>query len=122
MRRDESVAALGLLATALIIVCAALPVPRWVEWPLAFGAAVTNILAFVGLLTLISNAASTQAQGWAMGIGGSAMALAFFLSGLLANLLNLLPLAPLLAVGGVVVLAGLLPLCLQLLHAKRPPT
>lgn len=117
LQRDDSVAGLGLLLTGLFILGTALPVPGWAEWLLAFATAVSNTLAFVGLLTLISGAAGKQEQGWAMGIGGSSVALGFFLSGLIASVLGLLPLPLLLAIGGLVVLTGLLPLRSQLMRA-----
>jgi predicted MFS family arabinose efflux permease len=122
LHRDDRVVGFGLLTTGLFIFSAALPIPGWIEWPLAFGAAVSNVLAFVGLLTLISGAASQEEQGWAMGIGGSTMALAFFLSGLFANVLNVLPLVALLAVGGLIVLTAILPICAQMTHGSPTKT
>ena len=68
------------------------------------------MLAFVGLLALVSAAASSDEQGWALGIGASMTALAFFLAGLPAATLTLIPLGALLGIGGLIVLAALLPL------------
>ncbi|MCB8879235.1 MFS transporter [Acidisoma cellulosilytica] len=82
------------------------------QWPIVFLAAVTNCACYIALLSLISGAASTDSQGWAMGIGSAAVALAFFLSGLIANALAVIPLPAILALGGIVVVASALPLLL----------
>jgi len=58
----------------------------------AIVACATNLPAYVGLLTLISGSASAEDQGWALGIGASMAALAFFLAGLAAVALNIVPL------------------------------
>ena len=72
--------------------------------------AIGNLLAFVGLLTLISSAATADEQGWALGVSASMTALAFFLAGLLAVVLHLVPLPALIAAGGIIVVAGIPPL------------
>jgi hypothetical protein len=73
-------------------------------------ASITNVLAFVPLLTLISSAASPEEQGWALGIGGSMTALSFFLAGLAAAALAIVPLWALIGAGGLIVIAGVAPL------------
>jgi DHA1 family tetracycline resistance protein-like MFS transporter len=84
------------------------------QWPLVFLAALANCCAYITLLSLISGAAAADQQGWAMGIGSAAVALAFFLSGLIASVLSLISLAAILAVGGAIVVASALPLwCLR---------
>ena len=77
---------------------------------MALLAAVSNVIAFVALLTLISGAASAEEQGWALGIGGSMTALAFFIAGLAAAALTVLALWILIAAGGLIVLAAVVPL------------
>jgi predicted MFS family arabinose efflux permease len=108
--KDRNVAALGLAACGVFIVLSAASLPSAVQWMLALWVCIANILAFVGLLTLISAAAGGDEQGWALGIGASMTALAFFLAGLAAATLTLVPLGVLLGLGGMIVLAALFPL------------
>jgi predicted MFS family arabinose efflux permease len=110
LAQDGRVAQLGLAACAVLILLAALPVGEIAEWAIGFVVAVGNLLAFVGLLTLISGAASPEEQGWALGVSASMTALAFFLAGLLAVALHLVPLPALIAAGGLIVAAGIPPL------------
>ena len=110
LAQDGRVAQLGLALCAALIVIAALPVGEIAEWAIGFAAAVGNLLAFVGLLTLISSAATAEEQGWALGVSASMTALAFFLAGLLAVVLHLVPLPALIAAGGIIVVAGIPPL------------
>ena len=110
LAQDGQVAQLGLALCAVLIVIAALPVGEIAEWAIGFAAAIGNLLAFVGLLTLISGAATAEEQGWALGVSASMTALAFFLAGLLAVVLHLVPLPALIAAGGIIVAAGIPPL------------
>ena len=110
LSRDGLVAMLGLALCGGIVLAAALPLGAALQWLLAFLACSTNLLAFVGLLTLISASADAGKQGWALGISAAMVALSFFLSGLFASTLALLPLPWLIALGGLIVLAGLIPL------------
>jgi MFS transporter, DHA1 family, tetracycline resistance protein len=109
-QRQSSVAVLGLGLCGVFILLSALPLPALLQWALAVLAAVSNLLAFVSLLALISAAATTDEQGWALGIGGAMVAASFFLSGLFASVLSLVPLPLLIASGGLIVIAGMLPL------------
>jgi MFS family permease len=110
LKTDARVAAAGLIACGIVILLAALPLGAPLQVLLALLAAISNVLSFVALLTLISGAAGPEEQGWALGIGGSMTALAFFIAGLAASALTLLPLWMLIAVGGLIVLAALPPL------------
>ena len=110
LKTDAKVAAAGLIACGIVILLAALPLGAPLQVLVALLAAVSNVVAFVALLTLISGAASAEEQGWALGIGGSMTALAFFIAGLAASALTLLPLWILIAAGGLIVLAALAPL------------
>ena len=103
-------AAAGLIACGIVILLAALPLSAPLQVLVALLAAISNVLTFVALLTLISGAAGPEEQGWALGIGGSLTALAFFIAGLAASALTLLPLWILIAAGGLIVLAALAPL------------
>jgi predicted MFS family arabinose efflux permease len=110
LKRDSKVAQSGLWSCGWLIVASALPLGEAAEWLLALIASIANLLAFVGLLTLISSAASADEQGWALGIGSAMTALAFFIGGLLAAILHVVPLPLLLAMGGLIVLAAVAPL------------
>ncbi len=123
LKTDAKVAAAGLIACGIVILLAALPLSAPLQVLVALLAAVTNVVAFVALLTLISGAASAEEQGWALGIGGSMTALAFFIAGLAAAVLTLLPLWVLIAAGGLIVIAALAPLKPARLSARisAPP-
>jgi MFS family permease len=110
LKTDAKVAAAGLIACGIVILLAALPLGAPLQVLAALLAAVSNVIAFVALLTLISGAASAEEQGWALGIGGSMTALAFFIAGLAAAALTVLALWILIAAGGLIVLAAVVPL------------
>ena len=113
---QQRVAMLGLGLCGGFILLSALPLGGLLQWPLALLAATSNLLAFVSLLALISAAATDDEQGWALGIGGAMTAASFFLSGLFASALGIIPVPLLLAAGGLIVATGMLPL----LGARRP--
>jgi DHA1 family tetracycline resistance protein-like MFS transporter len=106
---EAGFAAVSLLVCGGFVVLSAF-VPQLAQWPVALLAAVFNVTAYVTLFALISGSASKTEQGWALGIGTSAIALAFFLSGLLANVLTVVPIGPILAAGGIIVAMGAVPL------------
>jgi MFS transporter, DHA1 family, tetracycline resistance protein len=101
---------LGLGLCGGFILLSALPLGGLLQWPIALLAASSNLLAFVSLLALISAAATDDEQGWALGIGGAMTAASFFLSGLFASILGIIPVPLLLAAGGLIVATGMLPL------------
>ncbi len=110
LERDDRVARLGVILVGVLLAASALPLPAPAQWLLAACACTANLLAYIGLLTLISAAASADEQGWALGIGSSVAALAFFLSGLLPEAQAFAGLPTLLALGGVLALAAAVPL------------
>ncbi len=107
---DLRIARAGLLSCGLMIILSALPFGSQPQWLVALAAAFANTLAFVSLLALISGAAGAEEQGWALGIGAAMTAASFFLSGLFAAAIGLIPVPLLLAAGGAIVIAGILPL------------
>jgi DHA1 family tetracycline resistance protein-like MFS transporter len=123
LKTDAKVARAGLAACGIVILLAALPLGAPLQVLVALLAAVSNVIAFVALLTLISGAASAEEQGWALGIGGSMTALAFFIAGLAAAALTVLALWILIAAGGLIVLAAVVPLKTARLSARvsAPP-
>lgn len=106
---EAAMAALSLGLCGLMVLLAAVT-GEVLQWPVAFLASVANCCAYISLLALLSAAAGADQQGWAMGIGSAAVALAFFLSGLLASLLGFVPLPVMLAVGGALVVISAVPL------------
>lgn len=107
---DRRVAMAGLVACTVFILLASLPVPGPLQWALAFAAAIGNLVAFVALLTMIGSSVSDAERGWALGIGGSMSALAFFVSGLMALVEAYISTAMLMAAGGAIVALALAPL------------
>ena len=70
-------------------------------WGLALPIGAFDMVAYTALLTSYSDAASTEKQGWALGISGSVMALSWTLSGLSTNLISSIGLQGLIFIGGI---------------------
>lgn len=109
IRNEVALAALSLGLCGIMVLLAAVS-GKVLQWPFAFLASIANCCAYITLLALLSAAAGAERQGWAMGIGSAAVALAFFLSGLLAGLLAFVPLPVMLAIGGALVVLSATPL------------
>jgi len=122
LKTDAKVAAAGLVVCGIFIAMAAAPLGVPLIVLASIFACITNVLAFVALLTLISAAASPEEQGWALGIGGSMTALSFFLAGLGAAVLGVVPLWILIAAGGIIVIAGIAPLMAAPVVSAPPRT
>jgi hypothetical protein len=105
---QQRVAVTGLGLCGGFIVLSALPIGAAAQWALAFLSCVSNLLAFISLLALISSAATEDQQGWALGIVAAMTAASFFLSSLFASALGVIPVPLLLAAGGLIVAAGVL--------------
>jgi len=110
LKSDRTVALFGLLVGGSLTVVTAAPIGTVAQWVLVYVIATTIMLAYVATLALISKAADKSEQGWALGVGSAIVALAFFVTGLFASTLHLLPLWMLLGGGGVLILAALIPL------------
>jgi MFS family permease len=109
-KSDRLLAALGLAVAGALTVVTAAPIGLALIWVLVFVVATAGMMAYVSTLTLISKAADASEQGWALGVGSAIVALAFFVTGLFASTLHVLPLWVLLAGGGLLMLAAVLPL------------
>jgi predicted MFS family arabinose efflux permease len=107
--RESVLAMLSLLVCGGFVLLSA-AAPELLQWPIALLAALFNVTAYITLFALLSGAAGAAEQGWAQGIGSAAIALAFFLSGLLANTLTVVPMPAILAAGGLIVALGAIPL------------
>lgn len=79
-----------------------------ISWILAFPISLSDIVAYTMLMTIFSNAASKDEQGWVMGIFGATVAISFAAVGLSTNLLDLLGTKLLIMCGGgLLILSGL---------------
>ncbi len=107
--REDAICALSLILCGVCILASA-AAGEAPQWPIVFLAAAMNCSAFITVLSLISGAATADQQGWALGIGSAASALAFFFSGLIASALAVIPLPVVLTVGGMTVLVSAAPL------------
>lgn len=107
---DLRVARVALTLCGVLVVASALPMPALAQVALAVLIAIANIPAFVTLLAAISASVGADEQGWALGVGNASVAIAVFVSGLLPGLLSVFGSQDVfLAIGGVVVLAALIP-------------
>lgn len=109
VKREALFAMLSLLVCGGFVLLSAVA-PELLQWPIALLAALFNVTAYITLFALLSGSAGAAEQGWAQGIGTSAIALAFFLSGLLANILTVVPMPAILAAGGLLVALSAVPL------------
>ncbi|ASL46978.1 Tetracycline resistance protein, class C [Burkholderia sp. AD24] len=95
------IAKAGLLIAGVCQILSALFPQESVLWCLATLVGCFDMVAYTTMYTAYSDAVSEQRQGWALGIAGSVMAVAWVVTGLLTNLLPLFGETGLLLVGGV---------------------
>ncbi|MFM0646013.1 MFS transporter [Paraburkholderia bryophila] len=95
------IAKTGLLIAGVCQILSALFPQEIVLWCLATLVGCFDMVAYTTMYTAYSDAVSEQRQGWALGIAGSVMAVAWVVTGLLTNLLPLFGETGLLLVGGV---------------------
>lgn len=111
LKNETTVTKSALVGCGVLVLLSAIPGSNVVEqWLIVFAAGLIDIVAYVGSLSLISAAASAEEQGWALGIGASMMALAFFAAGLMAAILTVIPVSVLIAIGGAAILLSIVPL------------
>lgn len=106
---DRAVTLTGLVLCGLFTMASALPVPAAGQVALAMLSTMSNILAFITLLAAISSAVDETERGWALGIGNAGVALSVLLAGLLTSLLTVLSSDVFLALGGLLILTGVVP-------------
>jgi MFS family permease len=95
------IARLTTYLTATCLLLAALAWVAWPQWPLAILTAGMNIMLFTAMLTLFSDSVDDSQQGWAMGLSSAVIALAWVVTGLCSNLINLVGTQGLIALGAV---------------------
>ena len=97
------IAIIGMGASELIMASFPYEILLWV---LTILLGICGTVAWSAMLTSFSNAADETSQGWALGITGAIVALAFLLSGFAPNLIPYLGPALPTAVGGVCLILG----------------
>jgi MFS family permease len=110
LKNDRALASFGLLVAGALTVVTAAPVGIVVVWACVLVIAACGMLAYVSTLALISKAADESEQGWALGVGSAIVAFTFFVTGLFASTLHVLPLWVLIGGGGVLMMAAVIPL------------
>lgn len=109
LKSERRIAILGNAACGGLILVTALPVGVAGQVVLAVALCAANVLSYVSLLSAASGLVDETERGWVLGLSSASVAVCVFLSGLLTQLLSLLPPVPFLALGGVLVLAAILP-------------
>jgi predicted MFS family arabinose efflux permease len=109
-KSDRVLASLGLTIAGALTVVAAAPIAEALAWACVLVIGAAGMVAYVATLALISKAADASEQGWALGVGSAIVALAFFVTGLFASTLHVLPLWMLIGGGGLLMLAAVIPL------------
>lgn len=79
---------------------------QWVIWGFLIPFGVASILAWSAMLTSFSHAVDEHSQGWALGITGAVVALAFMLTGFSPNLVPYFGVMPLIGLSGILLLIG----------------
>ncbi|MGG1943964.1 MFS transporter [Trinickia sp. NRRL B-1857] len=95
------IAKLGLLIAGMGQILSALMPQEGALWVLGMIVGCFDMVAYTTMYTAYSDAVTEDRQGWALGVAGSVMAIAWVVTGLLTNLLPVLGELGLLVVGGV---------------------
>lgn len=106
--RVGTLATFCLTFTGLVQIWGGLNTHEALTWILAFPISMSDIIAYAMMMTIFSNAGTTDNQGWVMGIFGATVAISFALVGASTNLLPYVGTQGLIAIGGVLgILSGL---------------
>jgi MFS transporter, DHA1 family, tetracycline resistance protein len=100
------IAKTGMLVAGVCEVLSALYPHESVLWCLAALIGCFDMVAYTTMYTAFSDAVGTDRQGWALGVAGSVMALAWVVTGLLNNMLPFVGESGLLLAGGSAFLLG----------------
>lgn len=95
------IAKTGLLIAGVCQILSALFPQEIVLWGLATLVGCFDMVAYTTMYTAFSDAVSEERQGWALGVAGSVMAVAWVVTGLLTNLLPVFGEIGLLLIGGI---------------------
>jgi len=83
----EKLIIVGLFLTAGFVLLTVVSTPQWVAWLSTLLIGMSLSVAYSVLLTVFSNQASSDEQGWVMGVTGSIMALCFGLTSIFTGLI-----------------------------------
>jgi len=78
----------GLIAFTASLIVASFTFSHVLVWIAGFLFAVTDMIAYVGMVSCFAHAVERRRQTWAMGVFGSLIAVGFIISGLCPNLLD----------------------------------
>ncbi|NMV37907.1 MFS transporter [Ralstonia insidiosa] len=95
------IAKTGLLVAGIAQILSSLLPYESVLWALAALVGCFDMVAYTTMYTAFSDAVTEDRQGWALGVAGSVMAVAWVVTGFLTNLLPVLGETGLLLVGGI---------------------
>ncbi|MFL9870439.1 MFS transporter [Paraburkholderia megapolitana] len=95
------IAKTGLLIAGIGQILSALLPHEGMLWALGMVVGCFDMVAYTTMYTAYSDAVAVERQGWALGVAGSVMAIAWVVTGFLTNLLPVLGELGLLTVGGV---------------------
>lgn len=95
------IAKLGLLIAGIGQVLSALLPHEGMLWGLGMVVGCFDMVAYTTMYTAYSDAVSVERQGWALGVAGSVMAIAWVVTGFLTNLLPVVGELGLLMIGGL---------------------
>lgn len=94
-------AIISLMILAVVLVASAITTSQAMKWALALPVGLFDMVAYTLMLTLFSNSATKETQGWVMGISGAVMAVAWAVTGLFANLISTIGAHGLIFMGGM---------------------
>lgn len=97
----RQIALYGFFIIALCEIATALTHSLAMIWIYALPLATIDIVAYTAMLTNFSDAVEPHQQGWAMGISGSIMSLAWVITGFTANLMSFVTVRELILIGGI---------------------
>ena len=110
----------SLSLSALFSILFMLEQPMVFHWAYALLWSICIVVAYVSTLSLFSDCADEESQGWAMGIASSLFAFSFILGGLSASLLSVLGVDNLIIIGGLLLAGGALTLKLYVPAVLTP--
>ncbi|MEP9376088.1 MFS transporter [Aquabacter sp. CN5-332] len=109
LKQERLIAVLGTSLCGGLLLFTALPVSAPAQVALALAICITNVFAYVSLLSAASGVVDETERGWLLGLSAASVAVCVFISGLLTQFLSLVPANIFLAAGGVLVLLAVLP-------------
>ncbi len=104
--KTETVGILSLFLTGIFEILSGINDHMLLTWILALPVVMADIIAYTVIMTMFSDSADRQSQGWVMGIFGAVVAISFVFAGFSTNLLHLIGTHWIILLGGVLQLIG----------------